>query len=61
VHAQGRVTAGDNDPIRDRHPAQGTRDEQVRAPLEPEESEIERSTSLRHGVYCAAVTPPRAS
>ena len=65
VHAEGRVPAGDADASADREIAQGAADEEVGAPLEPEEAQVEhgveRGAAPCHGVYSAAVTAPPAS
>ena len=57
--------AGDGDPAADRQLAQGAADEEVGAPLEPEEAQVEhgveRGAGPCHGVYSAAVTAPLAS
>lgn len=64
VHPESGVAAGDGDPAADRHPVQRPPDEEVGAPLEPQDTEVERGARvvlLGHGSYSRAVTVPAAS
>ena len=65
VDPERGVPAGDDDASADREITQGAADEEVGAPLEPEEAQVEhgveRGAGPCHGVYSAAVTAPLAS
>ncbi|GAA1206346.1 hypothetical protein GCM10009608_48130 [Pseudonocardia alaniniphila] len=64
VHPEGRIASGDGDPAADRHLAQRPADEEMGAPLETQEAEIERGTRampVGHGSYSRAVTVPVTS